>query len=278
MNIRNFQQFLVLEGLVTQEQLDALHVSEETHQHQSLGELATHREWMTPEQVQSIHQSQLTVNQPFGILAVERGFLTEEQVEQLLETQRSKKHRYVEYLTQENLLNRDELESILERYEQYNRPTNLVGSEDSPQSVFINEFATALSTRIRRLCQSELKLTHGVHLNAPQAKELTTAVDLSMGDENYLVQLSTDRNFSTALIHGLSTMFFDHQKLFMGDTHYDLAESTLSFILHLLKSHSRHHEIVINKTTIGEPLVGGMTFYGVASTGFAVLTIKDLGE
>ena len=45
---------------------------------------------MTPEQVQTIHQSQLSVNQPFGILAVERGFLTNEQVDELLETQRSK--------------------------------------------------------------------------------------------------------------------------------------------------------------------------------------------
>ena len=76
----------------------------------------------------------------------------------------------MEHLTQENLLKRDELESILERYERYNEPTNLVGSEDSLYNTFVNEFVIALSTRIRRLCQSELKLTHGVHLNAPKAR------------------------------------------------------------------------------------------------------------
>ena len=90
MSLDFFSQFLRVEGIVTDEELNKA-LALLNIQHQSLGDLAVEAGYMTKDQALELNKEQLIRDVPFGMLATEQGLLSENQLQHLL-TRQSQQH------------------------------------------------------------------------------------------------------------------------------------------------------------------------------------------
>ena len=83
MSLKFFSQFLILENIVKDDQLQAA-ISEAGVSHKTLGQLAVDSGFITSQNAIDLNQEQLKRDMPFGALAKEKGLLTEEQLVELM--------------------------------------------------------------------------------------------------------------------------------------------------------------------------------------------------
>ena len=115
MSLKFFSQFLQIEKLVSQEHLDEA-IAQAGVSHQTLGDLAQVRGFLTDKQADAINKEQLKLDLPFGRLAQERGFLTEEQLQSLLNEQSEQHVKVGEALVSLGHVGRGDMDDILSRF------------------------------------------------------------------------------------------------------------------------------------------------------------------
>ena len=121
MSLKFFSQFLQIEKLVSQEHLDEA-IAQAGVSHQTLGDLAQVRGFLTDKQADAINKEQLKLDLPFGRLAQERGFLTEEQLQSLLNEQSEQHMKVGEALVSLGHVGRGDMDDILSRFAEAQSP------------------------------------------------------------------------------------------------------------------------------------------------------------
>jgi hypothetical protein len=140
MNVTFFGQFLLEQGLISQEQLNEA-ISFQRENNALLGSLALEKGLMTREQVLEVMEEQQLRSEKFGEIARRKKYLTDEQLRELLKIQ-GQNHVFLgEALTRRHYLSIRELNRQLNRFEQDMRqkeasiPELLQGLDD--QGVFV---------------------------------------------------------------------------------------------------------------------------------------------
>ena len=117
MNVTFFGQFLLEQGLISQDQLNEA-ISFQRENNALLGSLALEKGMMTREQVVEVMREQQLRCEKFGEIARRKNYLTDEQVRGLLKVQ-GKNHVFLgEALTRRNYLSIRELNRQLNRFDQ----------------------------------------------------------------------------------------------------------------------------------------------------------------
>lgn len=137
MNVTFFGQYLLDQGLITQEQLDGATAFQKEN-NALLGALALQHGFLTREQVVSILSEQRESYFKFGEVALKKKWLTEDQVRALLVLQ-GQNHVYLgEALTRRNYLTDKELNAQLNRFHKEIQQqnvclTSVLNSQDAKQ-------------------------------------------------------------------------------------------------------------------------------------------------
>ncbi|MEZ6184242.1 MAG: hypothetical protein R3F62_04425 [Planctomycetota bacterium] len=144
-----FGQYLVAQGHVTQDELDAAVALQEQH-NLPLGAVALSKALMSERQVLLVHAQQARTDKQFGQIAVERGFLSRAQLDELLREQSEARILLGEALIQRQSITREELNLALINYHTEQREAQRKVREklrglDDP---FLLDLSVQLTTRM----------------------------------------------------------------------------------------------------------------------------------
>jgi hypothetical protein len=204
-------QFLVSQGLVSNEQLDlALDYQEENNL--PLGALALSKGLLSEKQLLIVHATQLTSEERFGEIAVRRGFLSRHQLDDLLREQKEARILIGDALVRQDAIKSDVLVVALEQYKHVQKLAERQVEEDLrrlPDFLLVSP-AMQLTTRLLlRMCGLVAKVaaisedtrlaprdyvlwqevrgdrpyTYGFHIDGVDLLDLAEALLYTLGDE-----------------------------------------------------------------------------------------------
>ena len=112
-----FGYYLLDKNIISTEQLNEALVNKNIYKAR-LGSLFTESGYMTPEQVEYVHDEQKRFDRNIGDIAVFLGFLTRAQMEELLDRQNSGDTALAEALVNKGYITRAEYDNLLKAYKQ----------------------------------------------------------------------------------------------------------------------------------------------------------------
>lgn len=138
-----FGNYLVKNGVLTEEQLDSILKSQKSSR-VKMGLIAVSEKMLTARQTYEINMLQVTLDKRFGDIAVEKGYLTPEQVDKIISLQGNPYLLFIQSLTEKNIATMEEIETYLLRFKADNDFTDedfeafKTGDIDKLTSLFIN--------------------------------------------------------------------------------------------------------------------------------------------
>ena len=138
-----FGNYLVKNGVITQEQLDAILKSQKSSR-VKMGLIAVSEKMLTARQTYEINMLQVTLDKRFGDIAVEKGYLTPEQVNKIISLQGNPYLLFIQNLTEKNIATMEEIETYIQRFKADNDFTDddieafKSGDIDKLTDLFIN--------------------------------------------------------------------------------------------------------------------------------------------
>ncbi|MBE5935061.1 MAG: hypothetical protein E7262_04645 [Lachnospiraceae bacterium] len=110
-----FGNYLVKNGVITEEQLDSILKSQKSSR-VKMGLIAVSEKMLTARQTYEINMLQVTLDKRFGDIAVEKGYLTPEQVNKIISLQGNPYLLFIQNLTEKNLATMEEIETYIQRF------------------------------------------------------------------------------------------------------------------------------------------------------------------
>jgi hypothetical protein len=274
MSLKFFSQFLILERIVDDEQLQAA-IDDAGVSHKTLGQLAVEQGFITAQNASDLNQEQLKRDMPFGKLAKEKGMLTEEQLVQLV-TQQSAQHVEVgQALLKLGHVTPEELEDILERYQAAKSGNHnvLVNVEELKDHRVADFLASSFPRMTMRLARIHIKIGEATSLADAKFKDFAASIYLSGGENGLRVGLSADKDFANEVIRGMTRIMSGDEDIQFGQEKGDY-EDLLGGFLDILAGHA-----VASLETEGIRLEMGTPDFGVPKTeGFAFPISSTIGH
>lgn len=138
-----FGNYLVKNGVITQEQLDAILKSQKSSR-VKMGLIAVSEKMLTARQTYEINMLQVTLDKRFGDIAIEKGYLTPDQVNKIISLQGNPYLLFIQNLTEKNIATMEEIETYIQRFKADNDFTDddieafKSGDIDKLTDLFIN--------------------------------------------------------------------------------------------------------------------------------------------
>ena len=110
-----FGNYLVKNGVITEEQLDSILKAQKSSR-VKMGLIAVSEKMLTARQTYEINMLQVTLDKRFGDIAVEKGYLTPEQVNKIISLQGNPYLLFIQNLTEKNLATMEEIETYIQRF------------------------------------------------------------------------------------------------------------------------------------------------------------------
>ena len=110
-----FGNYLVKNGVITEEQLDSILKAQKSSR-VKMGLIAVSEKMLTARQTYEINMLQVTLDKRFGDIAVEKGYLTPEQVNKIISLQGNPYLLFIQNLTEKNLATMEEIEIYIQRF------------------------------------------------------------------------------------------------------------------------------------------------------------------
>tara|TARA_B100000405_G_C16652653_1_gene399043 strand:- start:64 stop:912 length:849 start_codon:yes stop_codon:yes gene_type:complete len=279
MSLKFFSQFLILENIVEDDQLQAA-ISEAGVSHKTLGQLAVDSGFITSQNAIDLNQEQLKRDMPFGKLAKEKGLLTEEQLVELVKTQSAQHIKVGEALLKLGHVSESELEDILERYQaaksgQSNVLANLPELSGHRVADFV---ANSFSRMTMRLARIHIKIGEVTSLKDASFKDFAASIYMSGGENGLRIGLSADQDFANEVIRGMTRIMSGDEDIQFGQEKGDY-EDLLGGFLDILAGHavasleSEGIRLEMGTPDFGVPDVEGHAFAIGSTTGHAVLIL-----
>ena len=138
-----FGNYLVKNGVMTEEQLDSILKSQKSSR-VKMGLIAVSEKMLTARQTYEINMLQVTLDKRFGDIAVEKGYLSPEQVNKIISLQGNPYLLFIQNLTEKNIATMEEIETYIQRFKADNDFTDedieafKSGDIDKLTDIFIN--------------------------------------------------------------------------------------------------------------------------------------------
>ena len=286
MSLQYFSQFLLLEGAISEDQLQQA-IAAANVSHSTLGQLAVAAGYMTEEQANELNQEQLKQDKRFGDLATERGYLSDNQLGEIVTNQGQQHIRLGEATVKLGFLNQEQLDSLFARF------ADTKNSDASDPRDLLKELGTFGETKAvhfiadsfprltMRLSHIHLKIKEGTSSTDSSLRSHTASIDLK-GPSGLCISLSTDKNFADAIMRGM-TRIMSGDPDFEEDTNeeIDLADVLGGFLdiiagqaVSNLESQGLAFEV--GTPRYGEIPEGGFAFDISNTTGLATIVLTPL--
>ncbi|MEC8051478.1 MAG: hypothetical protein VX210_11870 [Myxococcota bacterium] len=281
MSLKFFSQFLQIEKLVSQEHLDEA-IAQAGVSHQTLGDLAQARGFLTDKQADAINKEQLKLDLPFGRLAQERGFLTEEQLQSLLNEQSEQHMKVGEALVNLGHVGRGDMDDILSRFAEAQSPNEaelkkILGTlSENRVANFLLSCFPKMTMRLSRL---HVKVGREVSLDEGTG-DYTATINLE-GDDAVCMGLSTDKSFARTIMAGMTRIMSGDSEILYGEDKEDF-EDLLGGFLDIIGGHAvgalegERLELEMGTPEFGNLLSGGLAFELQSVAGKATLYLRSL--
>jgi len=279
MSLKFFSQFLILEAIVDDDQLQAA-IEKAGVSHKTLGELAVEAGFITSQIATELNQEQLKCDKPFGKLAKEKGMLTEEQLVQLVKKQSAQHVEVGQALLNLGYVTAEELEDILERYQAAKSGNrNVLGDVEELKGHRVADFVASSFPRMTmRLARIHIKIGPGESLVGATFKDFTASILLSGSENGLRVGLSADQDFANEVIRGMTRIMSGDEDIQFGQDKGDY-EDLLGGFLDILAGHavasleSEGIRLEMGTPDFGVPAGDGYAFPISSTIGHAVLIL-----
>lgn len=279
MSLEFFSQFLLVEEIVTQEQLESARVKLDVSNH-TLGSLAVAAGYMTETQASDLNREQLQRDIAFGLLAVEQGLLSENQLENLL-TRQSQQHMQLgQVLVELEILDDLKVRDALAQFAEVQSPKSeqLFQAIDSlSDSAAARYLVDSFPRMTMRLSQIHVKVTPGQQAPLQAPNDYTASITLK-GPGGVCVSLSSDKQFARKMMDGMTRMMAGDSNVGYGDNKDDFEDLLGGFLdiiagqaVGVLEKSSVRLEM--GTPTFGLPPEGGYAFELQTTNGNATLIL-----
>ena len=279
MSLKFFSQFLILENIVKDDQLQAA-ISEAGVSHKTLGQLAVDSGFITSQNAIDLNQEQLKRDMPFGALAKEKGLLTEEQLVELVKTQSAQHIKVGEALLKLGYVTEPELDGILERYQAAKSgKSNVLANVEEFKGHRVADFvANSFPRMTMRLARIHIKVGEATSLKEASFKDFAASIYMKGGDNGLRIGLSADQDFANEVIRGMTRIMSGDEDIQFGQEKGDY-EDLLGGFLDILAGHavatleSEGIRLEMGTPDFGIPDGDGFAFAIGSTTGQAVLIL-----
>ncbi|MEE2959675.1 MAG: hypothetical protein VYA34_02940 [Myxococcota bacterium] len=281
MSLKYFSQFMMVEGFIDREQLDAA-LERGGLSHKSFGQLAIEAGYITASEAAELNREQMRRDVPFGQLAIEQGFLTEEKLEVLLQAHKDDHQALVEQLVALGHLKDGEAKQALEDFwAQFpvriapEHLAHLADFEGHRPALFVADVFARLAMRLTRI---HLKLAGGCAFGDTKLYEYCAAITLK-GEQSVTIGLSTDGVFASEVIRGMTRIMSGDENINFGGDKGDF-EDLLGGFLDIVGGHTiagleiEGVNLEMGTPVFGKDALGGEAFELVSGCGKAVLTLE----
>lgn len=280
MSLKFFSQFLLLEGVVDDDQLQKS-IAEAGVSHKTLGQLAVEAGLITAQNATDLNQEQLKRDRPFGALAKEKGLLTEEQLVALIETQSTQHVQLGNALVKLGFVTPDDLIDILEGYQAAKSgQQNILGGVEELEGHRVADFVAGSFPRMTmRLARIHIKIGPAVDLADAELKDFTASIKLHGDQHGLRVGLSSDQKFANEVIRGMTRIMSGDEDIQFGTEKGDY-EDLLGGFLDIVAGHavatleSEGIRLEMGTPDFGAPSGSGYAFSIRSTTGNAVLILS----
>lgn len=282
MSLKFFSQFLLVEEIVTEEQLDKA-VETAGVAHKTLGQLAVSAGFLTDKDAIELNQEQMKHDIPFGALAIQKGLLTEDQLGDLI-TQQGRQHlSLADSLVKLGFLKEDQLDGVLAAYHVARSGGHgkylegLEGLEKNRVAEFVVESFPRMTMRLARI---HVKINNGQSLGSLSLKPFSASIDLG-GEGGVRVGLSSDGELACEIIRGMTRIMAGDEDIQFGQEKGDY-EDLLGGFLDIVAGHavasleSEGIRLEMGTPEFADFGTAGYGFELTSTSGQAVLVIQQL--
>ncbi len=282
MSLKFFSQFLLVEEIVSEDQLDKA-VESAGVAHMTLGQLAVSAGFLTDKDAIELNQEQMKHDIPFGALAIQKGLLTEDQLGDLI-TQQGRQHlALADTLVKLGFLKDDQLDGVLAAYHVARSGGHgkylkgLDGIEKNRVAEFVVESFPRMTMRLARI---HVKLGNGKGLGQAALKPYSASIKL-MGEGGIRLGLSSDGELACEIIRGMTRIMAGDEDIQFGQEKGDY-EDLLGGFLDIVAGHavasleSEGIRLEMGTPEFSEFGSAGYGFELTSTAGHAVLVIQEL--